>query len=76
MRQAAWLTAICVLSPIYSRGQIWLERPAQRVTLVEGGGYFPVTIRLKTGEILSILRGGAPHIGARAGSIRSHCAPG
>jgi hypothetical protein len=32
---------------------------------VEGGGYFPVTVRLKTGEILSILRGGARHIGVK-----------
>ncbi len=40
----------------------------QRVTVVEGGGYFPVAIRLDSGDILAVLRGGGPHIG-KAGRL-------
>ena len=37
--------------------------PHQVVT--QGLGYFPVAIRLKNGDILTVLRGGAPHIGVK-----------
>lgn len=37
--------------------------PFLRVTVVRGGGYFPVAIRLASGEILCVLRGGGGHIG-------------
>ncbi len=40
----------------------------EHVTVVEGGGYFPVAIRLASGEILAVLRGGGAHIG-RAGRL-------
>jgi Neuraminidase (sialidase) len=43
-------------------------RSIERVTVVEGGGYFPVAIRLDSGEILAVLRGGGPHIG-KAGRL-------
>jgi len=42
--------------------------PIERITVVEGGGYFPVAVRLSSGEILAVLRGGGPHIG-RAGRL-------
>jgi len=35
---------------------------------MEQGGYFPVAIRLATGEILTVMRAGAPHIG-KAGRL-------
>jgi Neuraminidase (sialidase) len=35
------------------------------VTVVSGGGYFPVLIRLKNGALMAVLRGGAPHIGVK-----------
>jgi sialidase-1 len=37
----------------------------QALTVVSGGGYFPVLIRLKNGELMAVLRGGAPHIGVK-----------
>ncbi len=37
--------------------------PAERVMVMENGGYFPVAIRLASGEILAVMRAGAPHIG-------------
>ena len=37
--------------------------PVERVTVMENGGYFPVAIRLSSGEILAVMRAGAPHIG-------------
>ncbi|MEO7649445.1 MAG: sialidase family protein [Bryobacteraceae bacterium] len=39
------------------------EFPHQTVT--SGQGYFPVTIRLKNGDVLTVLRGGAPHVGVK-----------
>lgn len=36
-----------------------------RVTVVSGGGYFPVLIRLHDGELMAVLRGGAPHVGVK-----------
>lgn len=38
--------------------------PLHRATLVEGGGHFPVLIRLQNDELLAVLRGGADHRGA------------
>jgi Neuraminidase (sialidase) len=34
-------------------------------TVTSGLGYFPVAIRLKNGDILAVVRGGAPHIGVK-----------
>src|SRR4051794_31774510 len=34
-------------------------------TVTSGLGYFPVAIRLHNGDILAVLRGGAPHIGIK-----------
>lgn len=39
-----------------------------RIVVMDHGGYFPVAIRLSSGEILAVMRGGAPHIG-RAGRL-------
>ena len=37
----------------------------QALTVVSGGGYFPVLIRLKNDDLMAVLRGGAPHIGVK-----------
>jgi hypothetical protein len=34
-------------------------------TVTQGLGYFPVAIRLTNGDILAVIRGGAPHIGVK-----------
>jgi hypothetical protein len=39
------------------------EFPHQTVT--SGLGYFPVAIHLKNGDVLAVIRGGAPHIGMK-----------
>ena len=46
---------------------------AKRVMAETGGGYFPVLIKLKNGDLLAVVRGGAPHIGVggRLDVIRS-----
>jgi hypothetical protein len=42
--------------------------PHQIIT--KGLGYFPVAMRLKNGDVLAVIRGGAAHIGIR-GRLRS-----
>jgi Neuraminidase (sialidase) len=37
----------------------------QRSTVTSGLGYFPVTIKLDNGDLLTVLRGGAPHVGIK-----------
>jgi hypothetical protein len=37
----------------------------QRIVAVQGAGYFPVLIRLKTGRLLVVYRYGAPHISVK-----------
>lgn len=40
--------------------------PANEVkTVVEGSGYFPVMIHLRSGELLAVLRGGGAHVDVR-----------
>ncbi len=34
-------------------------------TVTSGLGYFPVAVRLKNGDLLAVIRGGAPHIGVK-----------
>jgi len=53
--------------PIASQDRVLAGRsePAERVTVVEGGGHFPVACILKNGELAVVLRGGAPHIGIK-----------
>jgi Neuraminidase (sialidase) len=36
---------------------------AAALTVVDGGGYFPVMTRLQDGRLAAVYRGGAPHIG-------------
>src|SRR6266404_5669995 len=38
------------------------------ILVVEGGGFFPVLVGLRDGTLLSVFRGGAPHLG-RAGRL-------
>lgn len=52
--------ALLLLTALALAGQI--GRPA---VVVDGDGYFPVLIRLHSGEALSVLRGGAPHVGVK-----------
>ena len=40
-----------------------VSAPMHRATLVEGGGHFPVLIRLQNDELLGVVRGGAAHRG-------------
>jgi Neuraminidase (sialidase) len=53
--------------PVAFKDQIFVGRaePAQKVTLVAGGGHFPVACMLKNGAIAVVLRGGAPHVGIK-----------
>ena len=53
--------------PAASKDWVFVGRaePAQKVTVVAGGGHFPVACMLKNGEIAVVLRGGAPHIGIK-----------
>lgn len=46
---------------------------AKRVLAVTGGGYFPVLLKLQNGDLLAVVRGGAPHVGVggRLDVIRS-----
>jgi hypothetical protein len=46
---------------------------ARRVLAVTSGGFFPVLIKLKNGDLLAVVRGGAPHVGVggRLDVIRS-----
>ncbi|MFN7924474.1 MAG: sialidase family protein [Bryobacteraceae bacterium] len=37
----------------------------QKAVVLSGQGYFPVTIKLKNGDLLTVLRGGAPHVGKK-----------
>ncbi|HZT33172.1 MAG TPA: sialidase family protein [Bryobacteraceae bacterium] len=65
MKHTVLLSGMLLAGAGLAGAQVWLEQPARRVTVVEGGGYFPVAIRLRSGEILAVLRGGAPHIGVK-----------
>jgi sialidase-1 len=40
-----------------------ISAPLHRATLVEGGGHFPVLIRLQDNDLIGVVRGGAPHRG-------------
>ena len=54
--------------PAASLDRVFVGRtePAEKVTVVAGGGHFPVACMLKNGEIAVVLRGGAPHVGIKA----------
>jgi Neuraminidase (sialidase) len=54
-------------APMASQDRVLICRsePARRVTVVEGGGHFPVACILKNGDVAVVLRGGAPHIGIK-----------
>lgn len=68
MKTSLWL-AIFILTAVAPAAAGFGQAPAiDRVSVVEGQGYFPVAIRLAGGEILAVVRGGAAHIG-RAGRL-------
>jgi sialidase-1 len=48
-------------------------RKAERVIAVQGGGYFPVMVKLRDGSLGAVIRGGAGHVGrgGRLDYIRS-----
>ncbi len=41
------------------------EVPAARVEAVTGGGHFPVMIRLDSGDLVAVVRGGGTHVGIK-----------
>ncbi len=57
----------CTSARLASRDRVLIgrEEPAVRMTVVEGGGHFPVACILKNGDLAVVLRGGAPHVGIR-----------
>lgn len=54
---------LCVLLIATLMAASAAEFPHQTIT--RGLGYFPVAIRLKNGDVLAVIRGGAPHIGVQ-----------
>ena len=62
-----WWLAVLSLTGLMC---LWLLASAsvEQATAVEGGGYFPVAIRLATGEVLAVVRGGGAHL-SRAGRL-------
>jgi hypothetical protein len=62
------LASVCFILTLLATSSGNPAASIERVTVVEGGGYFPVAIRLASGEILAVLRGGGAHIG-RAGRL-------
>jgi sialidase-1 len=63
-----WGPALCVAVCLAATGIVAAAVSVERVVVTDHGGYFPVAIRLASGEILAVIRGGAPHIG-RAGRL-------
>ena len=55
-----------VLSLVLCCGLVYsAPKGSQISTVVEGGGYFPVSIRLQSGEVLTVFRGGGSHVDRR-----------
>ena len=57
------LTALCAVLFAAAIDPARAAAKVERVTVMDHGGYFPVAIRLSSGEILAVMRAGAPHIG-------------
>jgi Neuraminidase (sialidase) len=55
------VAVVFCLAAAYAAGPV----NGKRITVVSGGGYFPVLIQLKNGELMAVLRGGAPHLGVK-----------
>ncbi len=53
---------LCCLGALRAQHQL-TDLP--HVDVVKGAGYFPVLIELANGELMAVLRGGAPHIGVK-----------
>jgi hypothetical protein len=66
------LSALCI-GAIEEGKPMRKAEGVERIVAVRGEGYFPVMIRLKDGELLAVIRGGAPHVGVggRLDLIRS-----
>lgn len=58
---------------VYRPDGTYAEVPCTRHLMVRGGGFFPAVVRLRSGELLAVVRGGAGHIGreGRLDVIRS-----
>jgi hypothetical protein len=68
-KSGTWFSTLCFIS--LGLAGVFGASPAaamERVAVMDHGGYFPVAIRLASGEILAVVRAGAPHIG-RAGRL-------
>src|SRR5581483_4593211 len=63
------LLPLLLIAPLAIRSQTGSDTPKQlaheeeRVTIARNGGYFPVLVHLRSGELMAVLRGGAPHRG-------------
>jgi len=66
-RWSRWWLAVLSLTGLMCLSLL-ASASIERATAVEGGGYFPVAIRLATGEILAVVRGGGAHL-SRAGRL-------
>jgi len=66
-RWSRWWLAVLSLTGLMCLSLL-ASASIERATAVEGGGYFPVAIRLASGEILAVVRGGGAHL-SRAGRL-------
>jgi Neuraminidase (sialidase) len=64
----SWGLVLCLAICLAAVGIAAAAISVERVVVIDHGGYFPVAIRLASGEILAVMRGDAPHIG-RAGRL-------
>jgi len=57
--------AVCLLGCLDIKAATHQPTELPHVDVVKGGGYFPVLIELKNGDLMAVLRGGAPHVGVK-----------
>ncbi len=65
------ITTLWVVAFAAAIGPATASAEVERVTVMGNGGYFPVAIRLAGGEILAVMRAGAPHIGKQGRLVLS-----
>jgi hypothetical protein len=50
---------------VYRPDGTYIEIPCTRHLMVRNGGFFPAVVKLDSGELLAIVRGGAGHVGKK-----------
>ncbi len=62
-----WIVVAVAGVSLMAESTVWVTRKveSERIDVVNGGGYFPVLIRLDNGELGAALRGGATHVGPK-----------